>query len=143
MAEPTPEKVSEAPNNFAVLGDVLRRFENTVAHIVLNHEGVVVSWQPAATALLGWTAEDAVGRKLTEFCIPPPLRPLHEAGLGRWQGAQRTLIACKRLRTEAMHKNGHKVQIYVDAQVVEDGDSIRFVGWVTAAEPEDPTPYDA
>jgi diguanylate cyclase (GGDEF)-like protein/PAS domain S-box-containing protein len=40
------------------------------AYIGVDEQGVITDWNPAATALLGWPAADALGRRATEVYIP-------------------------------------------------------------------------
>lgn len=62
------------------------------ALIVTDLDGIVVLWNPAAEALYGWTAEEAIGRRIVELTVPDVGRTTGEdimaalfAG-GTWSG---------------------------------------------------------
>jgi len=40
------------------------------AVITTDADGVVVGWNPAAEALYGWTAEEAIGHNISTLCVP-------------------------------------------------------------------------
>ena len=121
--------------HFAILGATMQRQEQRVAHIVLSEDGVVEAWQPVMETLFGWTAEEAIGQLLAMVIIPPELRAVHQGGLARWrEDAAVAVIACRRLSVNALHKDGHLVPVYVDAQIVRDDACVRFLGWVTPRE---------
>lgn len=40
------------------------------ALIVTDPSGLIIEWSPAATALYGWTAEDALGRSIYDMTVP-------------------------------------------------------------------------
>lgn len=40
------------------------------AVVATDVDGVVVSWNPAAERLYGWTADEAVGRHIADLCVP-------------------------------------------------------------------------
>ena len=49
--------------------------------VVMDDEGVVCEWNPAAEHTFGWTREEAVGCRLGDLIVPEELRPRHEEGL--------------------------------------------------------------
>ncbi|HST41813.1 MAG TPA: ATP-binding protein [Conexibacter sp.] len=40
------------------------------AFVAADHDAVVLDWSPQATALFGWTAEEAIGRRIPELIVP-------------------------------------------------------------------------
>ena len=48
----------------------------------MDHVGKIVSWNNAATRILGYTAEDAIGQQL-ELIIPERFHEPHRAGMKR------------------------------------------------------------
>lgn len=40
------------------------------AVIATDVDGIVVSWNPAAERLYGWAADEAIGRDISELCVP-------------------------------------------------------------------------
>src|SRR5262249_31763632 len=54
------------------------------AVVGMDASGAVIDWNPQAQATLGWTREEALGKKLASLIIPPELREQHERGLERY-----------------------------------------------------------
>ncbi|QIK67529.1 PAS domain S-box protein [Nocardioides sp. HDW12B] len=52
------------------------------AVVVTDTDGVIVYWSPGAEALLGWAADDALGRRV-DLVIPPRFHASHWAGFER------------------------------------------------------------
>ncbi|MFN2466322.1 MAG: diguanylate cyclase domain-containing protein [Candidatus Dormibacteria bacterium] len=55
------------------------------AIIVMDATGSVTGWNPAAEKLFGWTAEEAVGRKVADLVVPAQYQAPHDAGLKRFR----------------------------------------------------------
>ena len=51
--------------------------------ITIDHQGMIVEFNPAAEQIFGHPAEKAVGSELAELIIPPSLRERHRAALRR------------------------------------------------------------
>ncbi|MEV4012106.1 SpoIIE family protein phosphatase [Nonomuraea angiospora] len=78
-----------------------------VGVIVADRDGVVRSWNPEAEKLLGWGADQAVGRSLERLVAwrghgPHALSLADTLGLGRWRGEARM-----------RHQDGRLVPVYV------------------------------
>jgi PAS domain S-box-containing protein len=54
----------------------------TDAIVVADHRGLIVSWNRSASALFGYTREEAIDKPLT-ILMPQRYRPAHEKGLAR------------------------------------------------------------
>ena len=53
------------------------------AFIGLDARGVVIEWNPAAEALLGWKRDDAMGRELTTMIVPERYQIAHKTVISR------------------------------------------------------------
>src|ERR1044072_8924716 len=53
------------------------------AIVMMDGEGVIHEWNPAAEQMVGYGREEALGRKLADLMIPPDLLEHHRAGLAR------------------------------------------------------------
>ena len=74
--------------------------------LVMDHEGIVRDWNPAAESTFGWTREEAVGRRLGDLIVPEELRQRHEEGLVRAARTGESRIIGQRLRLPALRKDG-------------------------------------
>ena len=54
------------------------------AIVTMDAEGTVTGWNAQAEATFGWSAEEAIGRRLSETVIPHDDRAGHERGLERF-----------------------------------------------------------
>ncbi|MGR0219532.1 PAS domain S-box protein [Agromyces sp. ZXT2-6] len=75
------------------------------AIISADHEGVIRSWNSAATALFGHTEAEAVGRKL-ELIIPERFRDLHRTGIRRVTGGGETHVIGSTVEVAALRRDG-------------------------------------
>ncbi|GAC1330143.1 MAG: hypothetical protein NVSMB17_07210 [Candidatus Dormibacteria bacterium] len=55
------------------------------AVVVMNAQGKVVGWNPAAHALFGWSAAEATNRAVVELIVPEQYRASHDAGLRKFR----------------------------------------------------------
>ena len=65
------------------------------AVICINHSGAIIRWNPACTALFGFSAEEALGQSVD--LIIPSIYELHigAASTLRWQRALRSSTATR------------------------------------------------
>jgi PAS domain S-box-containing protein len=54
------------------------------AIILVDHEGKVQEWNPAATNTFGYQRDEALGRSLDDLLIPPSLRAVYRDGLAEY-----------------------------------------------------------
>lgn len=55
------------------------------AIVIVDTDGIIRLWSTGATALFGYAAEDAIGRKL-DLIVPEKFRTAHWAGFGHAMG---------------------------------------------------------
>jgi PAS domain S-box-containing protein len=93
----------------------LRGFRRRAAYalVSINHEGRVNSWDDGAIKLFGWAYSEAIGRRLSDFLLPPAYRQSHERALQRLRedGPESGLLLGKELYTMALHRDGHQLSI--------------------------------
>lgn len=85
----------------------------------------VFLWNAASERLYGWRAEEAIGRRLEELIIPPPIRPFVIADVDGWlAGGQAIPSAELRLQD----KNGKPVEVFSSHAKLEnlDGEAEMF-----------------
>ena len=88
------------------------------ALIYADRDGIIRAWNPAAAALFGFGADEALGQSL-DLIIPEHLREAH------WRGYDRALARghCSRevRTTRGRHKDGRKLYVDMSFCVVTDG----------------------
>lgn len=81
------------------------------AILLMDGEGNISFWNPAAERLLGYTRQEAIGRNLHNLIMPTRYREAHEKGWERFrQTAQGKLIG-KTTEVEALHKDRHAIEV--------------------------------
>ena len=93
---------------------------------VMDGNGEIVEWQPAAEALFGWARDEAVGRRLSALMIPEHQREAHEQGLKRFLSAGVGKLLNKPLRLNVMHRDGHLFDVDFQIGAEQGAAGFRF-----------------
>lgn len=81
------------------------------AVIAIDQAGRVIGWNPQAEAMFGYTAQEAIGRGLSETIIPVQFRQAHAAGVQRvFQNGENPRMN-RRLEFSALHRDGHGIPV--------------------------------
>jgi PAS domain S-box-containing protein len=80
------------------------------AIISADHTGNIVSWNNAATRILGYTPEDAIGQRL-ELIIPERFHEAHRTGMQRVTAGGESRVIGKTVELFARTKSGKEVPI--------------------------------
>jgi PAS domain S-box-containing protein len=80
------------------------------AIISADHTGVIISWNKAATRILGYTEEEAVGRRL-ELIIPERHHEAHRNGMARFTATGEAHVIGTTVELSAINKQGDEVPI--------------------------------
>ncbi|WP_353828791.1 PAS domain S-box protein [Agromyces sp. SYSU T0242] len=80
------------------------------AIISADHTGKIVSWNSAATRILGHTEEEAVGQQL-ELVIPDEFKDLHRAGIKRYTETGEAHVIGTTVELSAITKSGEQIPI--------------------------------
>ena len=79
--------------------------------VVVDHEGRIVEFNPAAEATFGWTREQAFGKTMVESIVPPRLREAHRRGFAHYLATGIGPILGKRLELSAIRADGTEFPI--------------------------------
>jgi PAS domain S-box-containing protein len=99
------------------------------AFVASDGEGRVVRWNPAATALLGYREDEAVGRRIAELLVPEHQRAAHVAGVARAHATGAMSLPAGPIALEALHRDGHVIPVELSLARMEDGPA----GWAFIA----------
>lgn len=114
--------MSLADHILTCLGDAL---------IHADREGRITVWNPAAAALFGFTAEEALGQSL-DLIIPEHLRAAHWQGYHRAMAAGTTRPGSRPAITRALTGSGEKIYVEMSFAIVRD-EQDRAIGSVAMA----------
>ena len=87
------------------------------AIISKDMDGVITSWNPAATAIFGFSAEQAIGRPIGELIIPPEFRDEERRILDRLRHGE----SMPHFATTRQRADGQRIAVSVTVSPVRDG----------------------
>ena len=101
------------------------------AIIVMDGEGLVRDWNPAAERTFGYTRAEALGREMAELIIPEQLRERHRRGVRRAVETGRDAIAGQRIEIVAVRRSGEEFPVELAiTRIVASGAPQMFAGHV-------------
>jgi PAS domain-containing protein len=59
--------------------------------VTIDQHGIVSGWNRHAELTFGWSADEAIGRRMSELIVPPEMRAAHEGGLARFMRSLRSV----------------------------------------------------
>ncbi len=98
------------------------------AIIIMDGEGLISEFNPAAQRIFGMTRDAAVGRKLSDAIIPPDLREAHQRGLANYLATGEGPVLGKRIEIRAAHANGNEFPVELAIIAVGRGPGAFFIG---------------
>ncbi len=79
--------------------------------IIMDAQGRVVEFNPAAEQTFGFTRAHAVGQELAELIIPPELRERHRRGLAHYLATGEGPVIDRRIEIAAMRADGTEILV--------------------------------
>ena len=98
--------------------------------IMIDKDGLVVEFNPAAEKVFGYTREEAVGAKLADMIIPKNLRDAHRHGLEHYLNTGEHKVLNKRVEVPAMSKAGDDLLVELAISSVEFGGTTFFSAYL-------------
>ncbi len=81
--------------------------------ITINHESRILEFNPAAEAMFGYTAAEAIGKPLDVLMVPPSPRAGHKRGMKRYLAGGGGPILGKRIELTAMRADGTEFPVEI------------------------------
>jgi PAS domain S-box-containing protein len=98
--------------------------------IVVDHQGKVVEFNPAAQRTFGYTRDEAVGAEMATLIIPPAQREQHRRGLQRYLATGEGSILGRRMEATAMRADGVEFPVEVAISRVDLPGPPLFTGYL-------------
>ncbi|MEO1662739.1 MAG: PAS domain S-box protein [Pseudomonadota bacterium] len=98
--------------------------------IMMDGDGLVVEFNPAAEHVFGYTREEAIGATLAELVIPATLRDAHHNGLERYLKTGEHNVSNKRVEVPATNKAGDDLLVELAISPVEFGGTTFFSAYL-------------
>lgn len=121
----TPEVPATAdtiqPTSFEFYGLLME--SSLSAKIVIDDKGIVVDYNPAAHALLGFTRSEMIGSVMSEYIIPKRYQQAHNEGIERFLASGQGPVITRRVELAAIHKDGFElpIELTINALQTEQG----------------------
>jgi PAS domain S-box-containing protein len=98
--------------------------------ISIDHQGMVVEFNPAAERIFGHSAEEAVGAELADLVVPPSLRERHRTALRRVVETGESTMLGQRVELIGMRADGSEFPVELAINAIKGTDPPMFTGTV-------------
>ena len=98
--------------------------------IMMDQEGLIVEFNPAAEMVFGYTREEAVGAQLADLIIPTRLRDAHHNGLKHYLSTGEHAVLNQRIEVPATNKAGNELLVELAISPVEFGGNKFFSAYL-------------
>lgn len=100
------------------------------AHILMTPTGTIVGWNPQSERIFGWTAQEVLGRRLSEVIIPPAYREAHERGIRTFEATGQGTLLGKRIEVDGWRRDQRQFPIELTVTSVKTQDGHVFSAFV-------------
>jgi PAS domain S-box-containing protein len=83
------------------------------ASVVMNDHGQIVHWGDDAAAILGWTAEEVVGRSVADTIVPRFYREAHRRGVAACRSGRRPMAMGRLVDMPALRRDGSEIPVEI------------------------------
>lgn len=100
------------------------------AVIVMDPDGHVAGWNDRATRIFGWSAEEALGQRLSDLIIPERFREAHERGLAHYLATGEGPVLNRHIEISGCHRDGQEVPVELSITESDQFGGRLFVGFL-------------
>jgi PAS domain S-box-containing protein len=100
------------------------------AFIGMDAEGAITAWNPRAELTFGWSAAEAMGRRLCDTVIAPSEREAHAHGVEHFLAAAPGRLSNGAIELVAVHRDGHEFPVEATVWPVRVGGACSFNAFV-------------
>jgi PAS domain S-box-containing protein len=98
------------------------------AILMMDAEGRISYWNPAAERILGYSGPEATGQSLHGLIVPPRFRPVHAAAMPKFQRTGQGNAVGQTVELQALHKDGHEISVDLSLSAVKGRGGWHAVG---------------
>ncbi|GKS64140.1 histidine kinase [Nitrospira sp.] len=98
--------------------------------ITIDASGIVTEWNAQATAIFGWTRDEAMGKSLSETIIPERDHEAHAQGIREYLQSGLGPVLNRRIEISARHKDGHEFPVELAVSPARIGETYIFSAFV-------------
>jgi len=113
--------IKTAEESLRESGERIRAITNSANEgiTMMDNNGNISYWNPAAQRILGYTREEAIGKNLHELIAPERFLPAHLAAFPEFQKTGRGNAIGKTLELTARRKDGREIDIALSLSAVK------------------------
>lgn len=100
------------------------------AVVTMDLEGLIISWNPQAEVIFGWSAGEVIGRKMSEVIIPPSYREAHERGHRHLMETGEVSVLNRRIELSALRRDGAEFPVELTIAKVMVGGKAQFSAFI-------------
>lgn len=100
------------------------------AVISIDGDSNIIGWNPQAATTFGWSAEEALGKRLYDLIIPSEYRAAHRSGMARYKSSGEGPILNRRVELNALHRDGHEFPVELSISPLQTGGGLEFSAFV-------------
>ena len=100
------------------------------AVIAFDTDGAIVSWNPQAETIFGWSRLDALGKLLVEMIVPPNRREAFQTGMKGFLATGQWDLLNQRFEATALRHDGQELPVDVTVSAVPWGETYLFSAFV-------------
>jgi PAS domain S-box-containing protein len=100
------------------------------AVVSIDADGRITGWNGQAERIFGYSAEEALGRHLTETIIPVQYAAAHENGLKRFLHTGEARVLNQRIEMAARTKFGNEFPVELAISSIRSGDTYSFTAFI-------------
>lgn len=99
--------------------------------ITINSRGIVIDWNKSAEAIFGYSADEAMGKPLTDTIIPKEYQGAHDTGMSHYNKKGEGPVLNQKIEISAMRKNGEQFPIELAIIPVKSKGVTTFTAFVS------------
>lgn len=100
------------------------------ALVTIDASGIVTDWNGQASAIFGWSREEALGQRLSDLIIPARDRETHERGMRQYLASGDAHILNRRIEVPALRRSGEEFPVELAISPVRVGGTIFFSAFI-------------
>jgi PAS domain S-box-containing protein len=128
-----PEGNEQAAISAALSEAIVRTSLDSI--IIIDGDGLVVDFNPAAEKLFGYAREEAIGQDIGALIIPERHRAAHYDGMKRYLKSGNSRVIGKRVELEAVTRDGRIVPVELSIADVSAEDKRFFTAHIRDLQP--------
>ncbi len=99
--------------------------------IVINEQQQILDWNPKAEIIFGYSADEVIGKPLSETIIPLQYREAHKKGISHFLKTGEGPVLNKTIEITALHKKGHEFYINLSISNVQMEGEWLFIAFLS------------